>query len=117
MAPTTVNPLMSTQKSDNSLQVALHPLPILEISDYITRSYLRGYKGAIVGALMGQQNGRQITIEHSFSVKTEKYGQNYKVDSEWFTARLEQSQWPYHRHPHSRQLYASTTDTQIPLLQ
>ncbi|KAH7631203.1 hypothetical protein B0T09DRAFT_131758 [Sordaria sp. MPI-SDFR-AT-0083] len=90
MAATTVNPLMSTQKSDNSLQVALHPLPILEISDYITRSYLRGYKGAIVGALIGQQNGRQITIEHSFSVKTEHNGQHYKVDSEWFTARLEQ---------------------------
>ncbi|KAK3953452.1 hypothetical protein QBC32DRAFT_369451 [Pseudoneurospora amorphoporcata] len=90
MAATMVNPLMSTQKSDNSLQVALHPLPILEISDYITRSYLRGYKGAIVGALIGQQNGRQITIEHSFSVKTEHNGQNYKVDSEWFTARLEQ---------------------------
>ncbi|KAJ4414304.1 COP9 signalosome complex subunit 6 [Neurospora sp. IMI 360204] len=90
MAAATVNPLMSTQKSDSSLQVALHPLPILEISDYITRSYLRGYQGAIVGALIGQQNGRQITIEHSFSVKTEHTGQNYKVDSEWFTARLEQ---------------------------
>ncbi|EGO59771.1 hypothetical protein NEUTE1DRAFT_61495 [Neurospora tetrasperma FGSC 2508] len=90
MAAATVNPLMSTQKSDSSLQVALHPLPILEISDYITRSYLRGYKGAIVGALIGQQNGRQITIEHSFSVKTEHTGQNYKVDSEWFTARLDQ---------------------------
>lgn len=90
MAATTVNPLMSTQKSDNSLQVALHPLPILEISDYITRSYMRGYKGAIVGALIGQQNGRQITIEHSFSVKTGHNGQNYEVDKDWFTARLEQ---------------------------
>ncbi|KAK3398262.1 hypothetical protein B0T20DRAFT_203646 [Sordaria brevicollis] len=90
MAATTVNPLMSTQKSDNSLQVALHPLPILEISDYITRSYMRGYKGAIVGALIGQQNGRQITIEHSFSVKTTHNGQNYEVDQDWFTPRLEQ---------------------------
>lgn len=116
MAAATVNPLMSTQKSDSSLQVALHPLPILEISDYITRSYLRGYKGAIVGALIGQQNGRQITIEHSFSVKTEHTGQNYKVDSEWFTARLDQSQLPSYNNT-CAQLQGSTTDTQISPLQ
>jgi COP9 signalosome complex subunit 6 len=88
-----VNQLLSTQKSsDSSLQVALHPLPILEISDYITRSYLRGHSGAIVGALLGQQNGREITIEHSFSCLTiGTEDGRYKLDFQWFADRLEQS--------------------------
>ncbi|KAK3324595.1 hypothetical protein B0T19DRAFT_477472 [Cercophora scortea] len=88
----TVNSLISAQKSaDTGLQVALHPLPILEISDYITRSYQRGYKGAIVGALLGQQNGREITIEHSFTCRTEKNAAGfYKLDETWFQSRIEQ---------------------------
>ncbi|KAK5653905.1 hypothetical protein OQA88_7830 [Cercophora sp. LCS_1] len=92
MAGQIVNELLSTHKSpDTSLQVTLHPLPLLEISDYITRGYQRGLKGAIVGGLLGQQNGRQITIEHSFNLKSKKNEQGiYELDEEWFTKRLEQ---------------------------
>ncbi|KAK3312410.1 hypothetical protein B0H66DRAFT_398309 [Apodospora peruviana] len=92
MAIESVNALISAQKAPGSgLQVALHPLPILEISDYITRSYQRGYRGAIVGALIGQQNGREITIEHSFTCKSQKNDQGlYELDEAWFLARLEQ---------------------------
>ncbi|KAK3390326.1 hypothetical protein B0H63DRAFT_111513 [Podospora didyma] len=87
-----VNDLISTQPSSNSgLQIALHPLPILEISDYITRSYQRAYNGAVVGGLLGQQNGREITIEHSFSCKASKNEDGlYELDEEWFLARLDQ---------------------------
>jgi hypothetical protein len=92
MVPQVVNELLSSQKSSDSLQIALHPLPILEISDHITRGYQRGHKGAIVGALMGQQNGRQITIEHSFTFGATK-GEDgtYHTDPESFIARLDQS--------------------------
>ncbi|KAK0619938.1 hypothetical protein B0T14DRAFT_431335 [Immersiella caudata] len=87
-----VNELLSAQKSsDSGLQVALHPLPLLEISDYITRGYQRGFKGAVVGALLGQQNGREITIEQSFTLKAEKSDKGlYELDEAWFVARLEQ---------------------------
>jgi hypothetical protein len=87
------NELLSAQKSaDSGLQVVLHPLPLLEISDSITRGYMRNFKGAIVGALLGQQNGRLITIEHSFSCKAEKQADGfYKLDEEWFKDRLLQS--------------------------
>lgn len=87
------NELLSAQKSsDSGLQVALHPLPILEISDYITRSYQRNYTGAVVGGLLGQQNGREITIEHSFSCKTIKNQDGlYELDMDWFKNRLDQS--------------------------
>ncbi|KAK3293959.1 uncharacterized protein B0H64DRAFT_176959 [Chaetomium fimeti] len=92
MAGQAANELLSTQKaSDSGLKVVLHPLPILEISDFIVRGYQRGLKGAVVGALLGQQNGHEVTIEHSFSCKSEKNADGlYKLDDVWFGQRLEQ---------------------------
>jgi len=92
MAGQAANELLSTQKaSDSGLKVVLHPLPILEISDLIVRGYQRGLKGAVVGALLGQQNGREITIEHSFSCKPAKNADGlYVLDEQWFRQRLEQ---------------------------
>ncbi|KAK4226164.1 hypothetical protein QBC38DRAFT_481121 [Podospora fimiseda] len=96
--PNGVNELVSTQKptADTGLEVVLHPLPLLEISDSITRSYLRQlkpseYRGAVVGALLGQQNGRQITIEASFSCKNHKNDDGFfDLDKTWFAERLTQ---------------------------
>ena len=69
MAVDEQNPLLSTQKpTDSGLHVALHPLVLLTISDYITRHTLRNQTTPIIGALLGQQNGREITIEHAFEV-------------------------------------------------
>ncbi|KAK4134708.1 hypothetical protein BT67DRAFT_357953, partial [Trichocladium antarcticum] len=92
MADQAANELLSTQKaSDSGLQVVLHPLPILEVSDYIARAYQRGFKGAVVGALLGQQNGREVTIEHSFSCKSAKNAEGvYELNQEWFRQRLDQ---------------------------
>ncbi|KAK3307576.1 uncharacterized protein B0T15DRAFT_182952 [Chaetomium strumarium] len=92
MAGQAASELLSTQKaSDSALQIVLHPLPILEISDFIVRGYQRGFKGAVVGTLLGQQNGREITIEHSFSCKTAKNDDGfYELDQSWFKQRLEQ---------------------------
>lgn len=94
--PQAANELLSTQKaSDSGLHVVLHPLPILEISDFIVRGYQRGLKGAVVGALLGQQNGREITVEHSFSCKSAKNPDGlYELDNDWFRQRLEQSVFP-----------------------
>ncbi len=81
------NPLLSTQKSDSGLHVALHPLVLLTISDYITRHTLRNLKGPVVGALLGQQNGQELTVEHAFECKVDKD----MIDWEWFDTRLQQS--------------------------
>ncbi|KAK1635091.1 putative COP9 signalosome subunit 6 [Colletotrichum phormii] len=92
MASSDVNPLISNQKS-SELQAILHPLVLLTISDYITRHTLRSQQGPVVGALLGQQNGREITVEHAFDCHTipapEVEG-GYLLDSERFGARLEQ---------------------------
>jgi COP9 signalosome complex subunit 6 len=92
MAASQQNPNMSTQKSDSGLHVALHPLVLLTISDYITRHTLRQQEGAIVGALMGQQNGREVTVEHAWEVKIWG-GDAPMVDIEWFEHRLQQSEY------------------------
>lgn len=87
------NPLLSTQKS-SQLQAVLHPLVLLTISDYITRHTLRGQNGPIVGALLGQQNGREITIEHAFEChigETPLLAGGYLIDPTRFSSRLEQS--------------------------
>jgi COP9 signalosome complex subunit 6 len=95
MAVETRNPLLSTQKSsDSGLQVALHPLVLLTISDYITRHTLRNQKGPVVGALLGQQNGREITIEHAFECLLLVNDENQTVlHKAWFEDRLQQSKY------------------------
>ncbi|RYP10254.1 hypothetical protein DL764_000746 [Monosporascus ibericus] len=85
------NPLISSQKSsDSGLQAVLHPLVLLTISDYITRHALREQTGPIVGALIGQQNGREITIEHAFECATLAKDEEVILNADWFTQRLDQ---------------------------
>ncbi|KAF4438158.1 cop9 (constitutive photomorphogenic) subunit 6 [Fusarium albosuccineum] len=94
MAASTSNPLLSSQKS-SELQAVLHPLVLLTISDYITRHTLRQQQGPIIGALLGQQNGREITIEHAFEAHTRESPNTeggYLLDADKFSARLDQSQ-------------------------
>jgi len=91
------NPLLSSQRS-SQLQAVLHPLVLLTISDYITRHTLRQQTGPIVGALLGQQNGREITIEHAFECHTSAAPTvegGFLLDAEKFSSRLEQSRRPW----------------------
>ncbi|KAM4056652.1 maintenance of mitochondrial structure and function [Hirsutella rhossiliensis] len=91
-AAASANPLISGQKS-SQLQTVLHPLVLLAISDYITRHTLREQQGPIIGALLGQQNGREITIEHVFECHTRSAPEvegGYLLDAPKFGARLEQ---------------------------
>ncbi len=89
-----LNPLISTQKSsDTSLQVALHPLVLLTISDYITRHTLRQQQGPVVGALLGEQNGREITIEHAFDCLLTEVEDEIVLNQAWFEDRLQQSSY------------------------
>ncbi|MCJ1307928.1 hypothetical protein MMC25_001576 [Agyrium rufum] len=82
------NPLISTARSDSTLQVLLHPLVPLTISDYITRHTLRRQTSLIAGTILGQQNGREITFEHAFEIKLAPNGSS--IDYTWFQERLNQ---------------------------
>lgn len=91
MASTEMQSLLSTNKSTSGPKVALHPLVILTISDYIARHTLRNQTGPIIGALLGQQNEVTVTIEHAFEVKS---GEDGSIDNVWFQNRLQQSKHP-----------------------
>lgn len=92
MAEDQSHSLLSTHKSsDSGLQIHLHPLVLLTISDYITRHILRRQQGPIVGALLGQQNGREISLEYAFECSVIP-GANETVilNEAWFKDRLQQ---------------------------
>lgn len=96
--------ISDTKPGDNSPLVSLHPLVVLNISDYAARHQLRLLPGPVVGAILGQQNGREITLEVGFEVKVKPADQGgYEVDQEWFKERLEQCmtlQINYQSHKH-----------------
>ena len=96
MAGSMANPLVSTGKpSDTPLNVRLHPLVLLTITDYISRHALTLREGPIVGAVIGQQHGREMTMEHAFEVLTKTVTLNdgkerILIDEDWFANRLSQ---------------------------
>lgn len=83
--------LVSSKSSDSGLHIQLHPLVLLTISDHITRHAARQQQGSIIGALLGQQNGREITLEHVFECPV-TVGEDGEVllPSTWFEERLKQ---------------------------
>lgn len=83
--------LLSQKSSDSGLHIQLHPLVLLTISDHITRHAARRQQGPIIGAILGQQNGREITLEHVFECLTQT-GPNGEIllAGEWFEERVKQ---------------------------
>ncbi|KAL8789320.1 MAG: hypothetical protein Q9213_001243 [Squamulea squamosa] len=92
MAQSILSSLVSSHKaSDSGLQIHLHPLVLLTISDLITRHTLRRQEGPIVGALLGQHNGRDITLEHAFECQVLGGEQGaVLLHQTWFQDRLQQ---------------------------
>lgn len=98
--PTPNYPLISSHPSTSGLKIALHPLALLSISDYITRHTLRQNTEPIVGALLGTQQGRDIAIEQAYEVKVAEGGGEENamagvegegevlIDESWFDKRL-----------------------------
>lgn len=85
------NVLVSPKTSDSGLQAHLHPLVLLTISDLIARRSLRRQEGPLVGALFGQQNGRQISLEHATECQViQRDDGTYVLHDEWFKARAQQ---------------------------
>ena len=84
--------ISSSVASDSSPIVQLHPLVLLTVSDYITRHTLRRQKEPIFGAILGQQHGREITMEVAFECKPAVGDNDDEIimDEDWFQARLDQ---------------------------
>ncbi|PYH86508.1 hypothetical protein BO82DRAFT_380148 [Aspergillus uvarum CBS 121591] len=83
--------LASPKASDSGLHIQLHPLILLTISDHITRHAARCQQGPIVGALLGQQIGREVTLEHAFEcLVTEGPNGEAQLPDSWFAERVQQ---------------------------
>ncbi|QQK43372.1 COP9 signalosome subunit 6 (CsnF), putative [Penicillium digitatum] len=83
--------LVSQKSSDSGLHIQLHPLVLLTISDQITRHAARQQHGPIIGGLLGQQNGREITLEHAFECPvTCGLNDDIILPAAWFGERLQQ---------------------------
>ncbi|KAJ5146255.1 JAB1/Mov34/MPN/PAD-1 [Penicillium bovifimosum] len=83
--------LVSQKSSDSGLHIQLHPLVLLTISDQITRHVARQQHGPIIGGLLGQQNGREITLEHAFECPvTSNPNDEILLPAAWFEERLQQ---------------------------
>ncbi|CCX15845.1 Similar to COP9 signalosome complex subunit 6; acc. no. Q5BB47 [Pyronema omphalodes CBS 100304] len=82
--------LISQHASTSGLQIALHPLALLTISDYITRHALRNNTGPVIGALLGSQNGREIAIEYAYEILLAPSTPEKPVviDKTWFEKKL-----------------------------
>lgn len=93
--PTTMEPSPVSQKSsDSGLHIQLHPLVLLTISDQITRHAARQQRGPILGGLLGQQNGREITLEHAFECPVTCGLNNETIlPAAWFEERLQQCEY------------------------
>ncbi|KIX93731.1 uncharacterized protein Z520_10637 [Fonsecaea multimorphosa CBS 102226] len=91
MADPSKNPLLSSRPSESDLTVSLHPLVLLTISDQVTRHSVRKQPGPVAGALLGQQRGREITVEHAFPAALVRSPEGqWRFNFEWMETRIQQ---------------------------
>lgn len=91
MAPQLDDSFLSTKASDSGLQAHLHPLVLLTISDLIAVQALRREEGPIVGAIFGQQKGREISLEHATKCQTiRNEHETVLLHDAWFRDRVQQ---------------------------
>jgi COP9 signalosome complex subunit 6 len=87
------NSLVLESASENSPHVQLHPIVLISQDDHATRYGLRK-QGVAIGAILGQQNGKEITMEHAFecgSGKLQTDSGGARLSEGWFNQVLQHS--------------------------
>ncbi|KDQ54790.1 hypothetical protein JAAARDRAFT_134778 [Jaapia argillacea MUCL 33604] len=82
-------PVVLPSTTSSGLSLSLHPLPILNISEHLTRLKLQTKSNSpfVLGALLGTQNGREIEIVNTFELAVED---GEKVDHGFLVSRRDQ---------------------------
>ncbi|KZP00797.1 Mov34-domain-containing protein [Calocera viscosa TUFC12733] len=85
-------PAIISTTSQSSLNLSVHPLPLLNISEHFTRTCLQteSVSPLLVGALLGTQNGREVEILNSFELAISGTGEATLVDHAFMVTRREQ---------------------------
>ncbi|KAF7340003.1 COP9 signalosome complex subunit 6 [Mycena venus] len=83
--------------AQSGLSLSLHPLPILNISEHLTRLKLQTNSNSpfVLGALLGTQNGREVEIVNTFELAVEPGGE--LVDHGFLVSRRDQCE-PFQCH-------------------
>jgi COP9 signalosome complex subunit 6 len=82
--------LVDESVSETSPHILLHPLVLVSQDDHATRSNVRT-KGPIIGAILGQHHGKEITMEFGFecgSGKLKTKDGDVVLDDVWFSDML-----------------------------
>ncbi|KAL1740778.1 maintenance of mitochondrial structure and function-domain-containing protein [Schizophyllum fasciatum] len=81
-------PVVLPSSTVSGLTLSLHPLPILNVSEHLTRLKLQTMTNSpfVLGALLGTQNGREVEIVNTFELALEGDG----VDHGFLVSRREQ---------------------------
>ncbi|KAF9270529.1 hypothetical protein L218DRAFT_914658 [Marasmius fiardii PR-910] len=83
-------PVVLPSTTTSGLSISLHPLPILNISEHLTRLKFQTNSPSpfVLGALLGQQTGREVEIVNTFELAVEGDGQN--IDHGFLVTRRDQ---------------------------
>ncbi|KIJ68635.1 hypothetical protein HYDPIDRAFT_82481 [Hydnomerulius pinastri MD-312] len=84
-------PVVLPSSTTSGLSLSLHPLPILNISEHLTRLKLQTKSNLpfVLGALLGTQNGREVDIVNTFELAVEE-GHDDMVDHGFLVQRRDQ---------------------------
>jgi len=81
------------EEGKGAMDVKLHPMVIVNLSDHFTREKVKAGKNVrIYGTLLGQQSGRKVEIYNSFEILVDE---NKTIEHEFLKKRLSQFQRVY----------------------
>ncbi|XP_006819462.2 COP9 signalosome complex subunit 6-like, partial [Saccoglossus kowalevskii] len=83
--------VMASAGTTASVTVALHPLVIMNVSEHWTR--IKAQEGKplqVLGALIGNQKGRNIEVFNSFELLFDEIDGNKIIDREYYNTKEEQ---------------------------
>jgi len=82
------------KEGGSALEIALHPLILINISDHYTRARVEGRLSSddsrVIGVLFGQQNGRKIEIFNSFEIVFDEIDGAVIIEPEYLKTKEEQ---------------------------
>ena len=77
-----------------ALNISVHPLVVMNLSDHLTRSRFRSATGKkttrVVGLLLGRQDGRSLEIVNSIEINYEMKGNEVAINLKFAAERVEQ---------------------------
>jgi COP9 signalosome complex subunit 6 len=76
-----------------ALQIELHPLVIINISDHFTRAKVESNQNPpprVIGALLGTQEGRNVEVSNSFELVYHVVQGAIVIDTDYLKSKLEQ---------------------------